>query len=341
VKAAVYINSSKVEVQEIPIPLLGPQDILLKVQVCGVCGTDVRKVQFGLIKKPTVLGHEIAGEVVEIGKQVTQFQLGDRVVVAHHTPCYSCHFCRHESYSMCKKFKTSNLDPGGFSEFVRIPADHVAMTAHRIPEDVPYDWAIHMEPMACVLRNVKRAHILPGDTVVVIGLGSTGLFTGQIVQNFGGQVIATDLREERRILGKKLGFKAVLDGSDPNFLSILQELTQGRGADVVILTAGTPKLYGEVVHWVRDGGKISLFAALDPKAQLTYNIEEIYHREITIYSSYSSSPAELTESLWFIQNRTLAVDILTPTLFPLSGLPLAIQSVVNQSVLKAIIQPQK
>ncbi len=340
-KAACYVDRFQLATQETDIPTLGPGDLLLQVYACGVCGTDVRKVRHALVKPPAILGHEVAGEVVDLGKDVRKFKRGDRVVVAHHTPCYVCHYCRHENFSMCRKFKSSNLDPGGFSEFVRVPEGHVEMTAHKIPEGMPYETAIHMEPLACILRNLKRTKLLPGDTVLVIGLGSMGLLTGQMIKRTPANVIGSDLRFDRRQIAQGLGFDLVLDGNDQhhNNKEKILEMTEGRGLDLVVLTAGNATLYGDVVQLVRDGGSVSIFAGLEPGAKVTYDANDLYSREITIYSSYSPSPCELSEALEHLKNKSVDVHILNSKIFRLEEAFMAIEAVASQKILKAIIAP--
>lgn len=338
-RAAVYIDQHVVEARETPKPTLQSGDVLLRVAACGVCGTDIHKVHRSLVKPPAILGHEIAGMVAAVGDEVRKFRIGDRVAVAHHTPCYACHYCRHESFSMCRTFKESNLDPGGFAEFVRIPAGHVEMTAHKIPDGLSYDQAIFMEPLACVIRNVKRARLQPGDTVMVIGLGSMGLLTGQIAKAFSCNVIGTDLREDRIAKALKAGFDGAFAPSDPRLNDFLAEKTEGRKADLLVLTAGNQAVYGDSICYVRDGGLLSIFAGLEPGSKVTYDVNELYHREITVYSSYSPSPAELVEAMEHLSNGTVNVDILAPQIFGLDQIPQAMEAVTGQKTMKAIIRP--
>jgi L-iditol 2-dehydrogenase len=338
-RAAIYVDKGRIEAGETRVPSIGAGDVLLKVSACGLCGTDIRKVRHGLIRPPTILGHEVAGEVVAVGPDVRKFRLGDRVVVAHHTPCYVCHYCRHGNYSMCRQFKESNLDPGGFAEFLRIPAAHVEMTAYRIPHGMTDDQAIFMEPLACILRNLKRTTLMSGDTVMITGLGPMGILTGQLVRNLGCRVVATDLLKDRMELAGKLGFELVLDARDPDLKPKLLKMTEGRGADLVVLTAGTIETYNAAIHWVRNGGTINLFASLGPGPLLSYQVEELYHREITVFSSYSSSPVELGEALELIRTGMVNVDCLSPKTYALDDVSSAIDAVSNQSILKAVIRP--
>lgn len=337
-KASVYIGTRKMEVRQVDVPQISEDEVLLKIKACGVCGTDIVKYQYDLVMPPLVLGHEVAGTVEKVGSNVAKFKIGDRVVVAHHTPCYSCHFCKHGSVSMCETFKKSNLDPGGFAEFLRIPATHVQMTAHKIPDSMTFEEAIFMEPLACILRNIKRANLQQKDSVLIVGLGSVGLMTAMALKSMGMKVFATDLKEDRIALAKKHG---VDWASTPtaNLKDEIHSRTNPKGVDLVVLTAGNEKVYSDSVKYIRDGGAVSIFAGMGPDAKLEFNINDLYKREITIYSSYSPSPIELSEALMMIQNREVDVRALTPKNYSLEQVEEAILAVQSQQIFKAIIQP--
>ncbi len=337
-KASVYIQPQKLETREVPKPSLQDGDILLRVRTCGVCGSDIRKIQYNFIQPPAIFGHEVAGVVEEVGANVDKFEIGDRVVLAHHTPCFSCHYCAHGSYSMCREFKSSNIEPGGFAEFVRVPKKHVELTSFKIPDGMSFDSAIHMEPLGCIVRNLNRTRILPGDTVLCIGLGSVGILTGQLAKSRGAQVLATDLHSDRREIGDSLGFQT-RDGKDSKLKDWVLSLTDGRGADLVVLTAGNPNVYSESIHWVRDGGVISVFAGLGPKEPLQFEANELYHREIMVYSSYSAAPADLEEALELLKNGSINVDVLHAKTFSLDNLSNAIEGIISQQILKAVVHP--
>lgn len=337
-KASVYTGTRKIEVQQINVPAISEDEVLLKIHACGVCGTDIVKYQYDLVKPPVVLGHEVAGTVEKVGSNVSKFKVGDRVVVAHHTPCYSCHFCKHGSVSMCETFKKSNLDPGGFAEFLRIPATHVQMTAHKIPEGMTFEEAIFMEPLACILRNIKRANLQQKDSALIVGLGSVGLMTAMALKSMGMKVFATDLKQDRIDLAKKHG----IDWASTPSADLKEQIhsrTHPKGVDLVVLTAGNEKVYSDSIQYIRDGGAVSIFAGMGPQAKLEFNINELYKREVTVYSSYSPSPIELMEALQMIANREVDVRALSPKSYSLAQLEEAILAVQNQQVYKAIIQP--
>lgn len=337
-RSAVYHPPDKFILEERPQPKIGEDEVLLKVAACGICGTDVLKVNRALPKVPTVLGHEVVGEAVAVGKAVTKFKVGDRIVVAHHVPCGTCHFCRHGNHSMCHHFKKTNLDPGGFSEYLRIPGEHVEQTAFLVPESISDDVALFTEPLSCCIRNIRRARLLSGDVVVVVGMGSIGLMTLQLLKRIPAQVLALDLKDERLELAKSLGADEVLRGDDPGLQAKIQEMTEDRGSDLVILTAGGGRVYEASFQWVRDGGAVNLFASLseDPLPTPTATL---YHREVTVFSSYSPSPEDLVEAHRLLLAREIQVEPLITHHLNLGGLKEGIELINRQEALKVVIRP--
>ncbi|MFO1462343.1 MAG: alcohol dehydrogenase catalytic domain-containing protein [bacterium] len=337
-RAAVYHPPSTIQVEELPIPKIGAGEILLKVRACGVCGTDVLKVTRALPKKPVVLGHELVGEVVELGSGVTKFQLGDRVVVAHHVPCGQCHYCRHGNHSMCRHFKETNLDPGGFCEFLRIPAEHVLNTAFPVPAQLSDDEGLFTEPLSCCVRNVRRAHLLAGDFCVVVGMGSIGLMMVQLLKLIPTQVLALDLFDERLALAKQLGADFVLRGDSPEIAACIAEHTEGRRADLVCFTAGGGKVFQNAFAWVRDGGALNLFASLSDRP-VEVSLDALYHHEIDVFSSYSPSPQDLVEAHRLLCAGKVKVAPLVTHHVPLERLQESIGWISAQQAMKVIVNP--
>ncbi len=337
-KAAVFHPPHEIKIEDRPIPKIGPGEILMKVLACGVCGTDVLKISRSLPKEPIVLGHELVGKVMEVGEGVARIQREDRVVVAHHVPCGHCHYCLRDNPSMCRKFKTTNLDPGGFSQYLRIPPQHVERVTFRVPDSLSDDEVIFTEPLACCVRNVRRAGLLPGDFAVVVGMGSIGLMMIQLLKLLPITVLATDLKPERLELAKKLGADHVLLGNDSQIPATIQEHTQNRGADVVMFTAGSGRIFQEAVSWVRDGGRLNLFATLSEKP-VEVNLDTLYHHEITVFSSYSPSPEDLVEAHRLLVEGKIRVKPLVSHHLKLEELQKGIDLLVKQEAMKVIINP--
>jgi L-iditol 2-dehydrogenase len=337
-RTAIYYPHNGIRIEDKPIPKIGDGEILLKVKACGICGTDVLKVQRALPKNPVVLGHELVGEAIEVGKGVKNFSKGDRVVVAHHVPCGECHYCRHDNPSMCRHFKETNLDPGGFAEFLRIPAEHVEQTAFRVPDHVDNEVALFTEPLSCCVRNIRRAPIQSGDFAVVVGLGSIGLMMLQLLKLKGLKVLGLDLKEERLDLARELGCDETLFGNDSGIRETIQKWTQGRGADLVVLTAGGGNIFQQATQWVRDGGALNLFASLSDEPVPT-SLDQLYHHEITIFSSYSPALEDLKEAHRLLISGKVKVKPLVTHRLPLERLAEGIEMVHKQEALKVIIEP--
>ena len=337
-RAAVYHPPNQIQIEDLPVPKIGAGEILLKIRACGVCGTDVLKVTRALPKKPVVLGHELVGEVVEIGSGVSKFKTGDRLVVAHHVPCGQCHYCRHGNHSMCRHFKESNLDPGGFAEYLRIPAEHVQQTAFPVPADLSDDEGLFVEPLSCCVRNLRRAQLLPNDFTVVVGMGSIGLMMVQLLKLIPTQVLALDLFEDRLKLAKQLGADFTLRGDAPDIATFIAEHTEGRRADLVVFTAGGGKVFQNSFGWVRDGGALNLFASLSDKP-VEVSLDALYHHEITVFSSYSPSPEDLVTSHRRLCEKKLNVAPLVTHHVGLEQIRESIDWIVAQKAMKVIVNP--
>jgi L-iditol 2-dehydrogenase len=337
-RTAVYHPPREIHVEERPIPKIRDGEILLKVRACGLCGTDVLKVTRALPKNPVILGHELVGDVIEISKGVERFKKGDRVVVAHHVPCGECHYCRHGNHSMCRHFKESNLDPGGFAEYLRVPAEHVQQTAFLVPKNLSDDEALFTEPLACCVRNVRRASLLSGDFTVVVGMGSIGLMMVQLLKLVPTKVLALDLFDERLELAKKLGADFTMRGDSAEIAKFILEKTEGRKADLVVFTAGGGKVFQTAFDWVRDGGALNLFASLSDRP-VEVSLDALYHHEINVFSSYSPSPQDLAESHRLLCAGKVKVEKLITHHVGLEGLREAVDLVVQQKAMKVIVNP--
>ncbi|MGI8438502.1 MAG: alcohol dehydrogenase catalytic domain-containing protein [Chthoniobacterales bacterium] len=327
------------QVEELPRPLLQEGDVLLRVEACGVCFSDLHKIRFRTLNRPTVLGHEVAGTVVEIGGTERRFAVGDRVVAAHHVPCLKCHHCERESFSMCRQFKATNLDPGGFAEFVRVPATHVESVAFPIPHHLTFPEASFMEPLGCCLRAVERAGIRTGDVVVLVGLGSIGLLMMQLIRHAGSECVGLDLDPRRREFARSLRLDASFAEAGAEFKETLARVSNDRGADAIVLTAATPALVRAASSWLRNGGTLLAFASLHPESNVALDWNELYYREIKLVTSYSSAPADLAEALDLLANGGVQVAALTGNTFPLEQFDAAVAAIESRTILKAIMTP--
>lgn len=339
-KTLVLEAPHRLRVEERPRPALLPGDLLLRVDACGLCVSDIHKIRFRAVEKPLVLGHEVVGRIVETGPGPAAFRPGDRVSVAHHVPCGVCHYCRHDSVSMCPQFKATQLDPGGFAEFVRVPAAHAAAVAFLVAEHVSDGEASFMEPLACCWRGVRRLKLQPGDTAVIVGLGSIGLLMARLVSGIvGGRCIGLDLDARRVSFALETGLAAAFQSPDAAFRDALNQFTEGRGADAVIVTAGTPALVTQAIEWLRDGGVLNLFASFHPDSAPAFPLNPLYYREITIVPSYSPAPSDLRDALEFIASGRVRVSDLPQAVFALDQMPQALAAIENRQILKAVVRP--
>jgi L-iditol 2-dehydrogenase len=315
-----------------PRPGCGPGELLLRVRGCGLCGSDLAKLR-APARLPAVLGHEVVGDVVEAGEGVTGFRPGARVVVAHHVPCLACHYCRRGSVSMCRAFKASNLDPGGFAEYVRVPPENVAHATFRVPDGVPDAVAVFTEPLACCLRAIRRSGVGPGDTVLVVGLGAIGGLLLQLASRAGARVVGSDPVAARRELARALGAAAVT--APESVRDAVAAASEGRGADCVLLTVGAPALVREAFGWARDGGAVHLFVG---EGEGPLAIGELYHRELTLTATYSSSPADLAEAFELVTGGGVRVAELCSHRLPLERLDEAARLMREREALKVYIE---
>lgn len=337
-KVAACYSLHDVFVEEMPAPALGPDDLLVRVEACGLCGSDISKLTGTNEGIRKILGHEIAGVVVDKGRDVRKFEIGQRVVAGHHTPCFNCHYCRHGNYSMCSAFKASNLDPGGFSEFVRIPAGNAEHVTHRIPDELSFEEGSFAEPLACCLRALRRSPVQPGDVALVLGLGSIGLLILQLFKVFQMHSAGADLVEERQSLARALGADLAGSPADEDFLEELRKHTDGRGPDLVVTATDSPQALNQALALVRDGGTVNLFGGI-AKPQVEVDMAGVYRREITLMASYSSSPMEFPQALELLRTGQVRVSEMITHRFGLDGLGQAIEGMLQKVGIKNMILP--
>ena len=338
-KVASYHGVNDIRYEDMPALSPGPGELLVKVRACGLCGTDISKMREGIIPTPVVLGHEVAGDIAGKGEGADGFNPGDRVVVSHHLPCFVCRFCRRGSHSQCDEFKAQNIAPGGFSEYIIVKSNAVKKATFRIPDKISYEEACFTEPLACCLRAYERCGVRIGDTVMIIGMGSVGLGHLQMARLFGaGKTIAADRIDSRLALAVKFGADLTLNVDRDDIRKEVGEFTGSRGADAVIVAAGGVVALQESFGVVSRGGKIVVFAGCPPDTTLKINPEIIYHSEITLIGSYSSTPAEQAAALELISAGKINVRDLITHRFKLSELGKAVETAIEaRDSLKIII----
>jgi L-iditol 2-dehydrogenase len=310
-KVARYYDRDDIRLEDVAVPEIGPGELLVQVEACGLCGSDLME-WYVREKAPAVLGHEPVGIVTEVGPGVEAFAVGERVFVHHHVPCFTCHYCLRGNYTLCVTFKGTHLDPGGFAEYIRVPALNVERDVLHLPPEMTFDEATLIEPVATCIRGIERANVRTGDTVLIIGAGVTGLIHLQLAPLYGaGTIVVTDLSDYRLDVARRLGAdRAVHARTDVS--GALQEANEGRLADVVIVTAGSLRAMRQGMDLAGGGSTVLLFAPLPPGVDLPISPYRLLFSEISVVSSYSCTPVETRQALKLIQlGRIRAAEMIT------------------------------
>jgi L-iditol 2-dehydrogenase len=337
-----YYSNKDVRLEEKPVPKIGPGEILMKVHASGICGSDVME-WYRIHKVPLVLGHEVSGEVVEVGEGITKYKKGDRICAAHHVPCNTCHYCLSGHHTVCETLRKTNFEPGGFSEYIRLPAINVDRGVFLLPYEVSYEDATFIEPLACVLRGQRQARLQPGHSVLVIGSGIAGLLHIQLAKALGaGRIMATDISEFRMKAALRLGADAVIGAKD-DVPARVRKINDNRLADVVILCAGATTAIEQGLKSVERCGSVLFFAPTNKGVTIPFSVNDTFWRnEITLTSSYAGSTADHATALELIRARRVDVNAMITHRLGLADTGKGFQMVVDaQDSLKVIIEPQK
>jgi L-iditol 2-dehydrogenase len=345
-QAAVYRGVNDVRLEPVSVPTIGPGEMLIRVHSCGVCGTDLKKISTGSHSAPRIFGHETSGVVAAVGEEVTKFRLGDRVMVFHHIPCGQCFYCQNKTFAQCTTYKkvgcTAGFEPsgGGFAEYVRVMDWIVEHGTVRIPDEVSFEQACFVEPVNTCMKGIEALRLRKGETVLAIGQGPIGIILSVIARKAGASLITSDLYAERLKIGSTFGLDLTIDASRVNVVERVRELTEGRGADAVILAVGGNSLIRTAMDAARPGGRVLLFAqtqhgeaVIDPAA--------ICVDEKSLVGSYSASVDLQEESVRFVMNREMDLERLVSHRFPLFQSPEALELAAHPqpSSMKIVIQP--
>ncbi len=341
-RVAMYYNNSDIRIQEMSRPVCGPGEIIMRVEASGICGSDVME-WYRIKKAPLVLGHEVAGEVVEAGEGVENFKVGDRIVAAHHVPCNTCSYCLAGHHTACETLRRTNFDPGGFAEYVRLPAINVDRGVFVIPDDISYEQATFHEPLGCVLRALRIASLKPGQNALIIGSGIAGLLMIHAARQLGaGRILAIDPVPFRLDLAKQFGAdEAIPPEEDPN--AILRRLTGGRLADLVVVCTGAEIAQSRALESAERGGMILFFALPAPKVNISFSVTDVFGRnDRTLATSYGASPYDSWAALELMRSVTIRVKDMITHRLPLSDTAKGFLLVERaQNSMKVIIEPQR
>jgi L-iditol 2-dehydrogenase len=348
-RAAVYKGESRLSVEPVPVPEIGPGELLVRVESCGICHTDLKKIEHNLLPAPRIFGHETAGIVAAAGEGVAAFGPGDRVVVFHHIPCLECFYCRHKLYAQCAVYKrvgvTAGYEPagGGFSQYVRVMDWIVRRGVERIPDGVPFERACLVEPVNTCLKAVVQVDPRPDETVLILGQGPIGLLFTMLVRRTGARVLTTDRIGRRRELALRFGAQEAWDPVETDVPPRVAAFTEGRGADLVIVAASFPGVVREAVRASRPGSRILLFAQTSHQESVELSGADICVGERAIVGCYSASVDLQKESARLVFSGELPVEDIISHRLPLDAIGYGVRLALHPdpNSLKIVIQPQR
>src|SRR6201996_8443953 len=306
-RAAVYRDVNDVRIETVPVPEIGPGEVLLRIDTCGICGTDLKKIHTGSHSAPRVFGHEMAGTIASVGENVRGFAVGDRVMAFHHIPCGQCFYCRKQTFAQCERYKlvgttagTGEPAGGGFAEYIRVTDWIVGVGITpagliRIPDDIPFEQAAWIEPVNTCFKAIKLLNLEPDDTVLVIGQGSIGILLAALARQTGATVLTSDMYPERHAIAAKFGLDHPLDARG-DVVAACKAATEGRGADVALVAVGSDKLIKRGVDAIRPGGRVMLFASTQ-HGEAPFDPAAVCMDEKTLMGSYSASVAIQQEGI--------------------------------------------
>lgn len=338
-RVAMYYNNRDVRVEEMPKPVIGEGEILVKVMASGICGSDVME-WYRVKRAPLVLGHEIGAIVEEAGTAVKRYKKGDRVFVAHHVPCNTCRYCLNGQHTVCETLHTTNYFPGGFSEFIRVPELNVDRGVFLLPDEMSFEEATFIEPLACVLRGQRSAGFQPGQSALILGGGISGLLQLIAFRALGaGKIIVTDVNEYRLKMARELGADCVINAKD-DVIAGLRKANDGRLADLVVVCTTAQAAFMQALQAVDRAGTILCFAPTDEGKTLPLPVNEFWRKSIKIVHSYGSSPLDTEIAIDLLRTKRLPVGKMVTHRLSLKDTGLGFSLVAEaKECIKVIIQP--
>ncbi len=340
-RVAMYYNNKDVRLEEMPMPKIGPRELLVKVIASGICGSDVME-WYRIKRAPCVLGHEIVGEIVQVGKEVKGYNVGDHVFVSHHVPCNTCRYCLNGYHTVCETLHTTNFDPGGFAEYLRVPEINVDRGVFRLPDEMTFEDGVFIEPLACVARAQRLARLQAGQSVLVLGSGIAGLLHIALARALGaGRVIATDVNEYRMNAAQRFGADTAIRATD-DVPACVQQINDGRLADLVIVSTGARAAFKQALQSVDRGGTIVFFAPTEPGIEIPLPVNDIWRNGITLLPSYGGAPFDIVQSIELIRARRVPVQEMVTHRLGLAETGRGFQLVVGAGEsIKVVVEPQK
>ena len=311
-KAAVYYSPMDTRIEEVAVPEIGDHEVVVEMKACGICGSDLMD-WYLKPRAPIVLGHEPTGLIAMKGKKVEEVNVGDRVFVHHHVACMTCHYCVNGDYTLCEQFHKTNIEPGGFAQFFKVPAPNLQLDTLKVPEHMSFEEATLIEPVGCCVRALKKCNLKVGDSIAVIGAGPTGLIHAALSKIYGASTtIVSDLLDFRLNLARKFGADMLVNPKNEDLTAAIRSVTEGRGVDIAVVTAPSLDAYRAGFDICRKGGKLCVFAPTDPAAHLRISPKDLFFTETQIIPSYSTSHLETRAALHLIESgRLKAKELIT------------------------------
>ena len=338
-KVAMYYNNNDVRIEEMPIPEINDNELLVKVKACGICGSDVME-WYRLKKAPRVLGHEMAGDIVKVGKNVKKFKVGDKIFVSHHVPCNACSFCENDQHTICDTLHSTNFFPGGFAEYLKVPEINIDSGVFILPKEMSYEEGAFIEPLACAVRGMRTAGMNSGQSVLVLGSGVAGLLNIKLAKAMGAsKIFATDINDFRLKTAKKMGADVVINAKK-DVAGEIKKHNNGKLADLVIPCVGLPSAIKQALESVHSGGTILFFAPTEPGIDIPFPLFDLWNKQVKMVSTYAGAPKDLKEAIELIRTKKVKVTDMITHRFPLKdaakGFKLAAEA---KNSIKIIIKP--
>ncbi|MCL5073618.1 MAG: alcohol dehydrogenase catalytic domain-containing protein [Actinobacteria bacterium] len=333
-KALLCYNAKDFRIEEIEKPAVADNEMLIEMLCCGLCGSDIIKIFDENLKKPDIFGHEVVGKVVETGRNVKKFKLGDIVVAAHHIPCGKCHYCKHGNHTMCKQFKETNIVPGGFSQYIMLSDKHINNTTFKLPDGFDLLKALFIEPLACCIRAMDRIERLENDFFSVVGAGAIGVLFIQLIKLEKLKVVVIDMDQNRLELAKKIGADFIINPSDSNLFEEIKKISS-TGIDTAILTVTNRNTINDAISYIRMGGNVDIFGMAEKESIIPVDFGKVYKNEITIKSTYSSSPQTLARAYEMIISGKINVTPLISEILPLKDFKNGLDLMLSRKIYKA------
>ncbi len=340
-RVGVYYSNSDVRVEDVPVPEIKDGEILVRIEASGICGSDVME-WYRVKKAPVVLGHEIAGTVEKVGRGVEGFRQGDRVTVSHHVPCNTCYYCLRGEHSVCDTLRSTNFDPGGFAEYVRVPAINVDRGVFLLPEGMSFEEGSFTEPLGCVVRGFRKVGWEPGWSILVVGSGISGLLHIKLARTLGaGRIVAVDINEFRIDTARRFGADMAVHARDFD-PSMIRSINSGRLADLVVLCTAHDSAIEQAVRSVERGGTILFFAPKEPGVRVSLPLFELWRDNVTMVSTYASCPLDTMTAIELIHSRRVVVEDMITHRLGLGEIQKGFDLVCSaEESIKVIIEPQR